>query len=100
MLSCMQTFLSSYRRLLVHTAHRRGAPATGGMAANIVRGAAAVEAVTRDKRREIEAGVDGFLIYDLALAAPCRQLWADMEKHQQQNLNSNIFERKFEVLAK
>ena len=87
-------------RLLVHTAHRRGAPATGGMAANIVTGAAAVEAVTRDKRREIEAGVDGFLIYDLALAAPCRQLWADMEKHQQQNLNSNIFERRLEVLAK
>ena len=46
-----------------------------------------VEAVTRDKRREIEAGVDGFLIYDLALAAPCRQLWADMEKTRQ-NLNS------------
>ena len=89
MLSCVQTFLSSYRRLLVHTAHRRGAPATGGMAANIVTGAAAVEAVTRDKRREIEAGVDGFLIYDLALAAPCRQLWADMEK-QLQNLNSKL----------
>ena len=90
MLSCVQTFLSSYRRLLVHTAHRRGAPATGGMAASIVTGAAAVEAVTRDKRREIEAGVDGFLIYDLALAGPCRQLWADMEK-QQHNLNSNFF---------
>ena len=86
----VQTFLSSYRRLLVHTAHRRGAPATGGMAASIVTGAAAVEAVTRDKRREIEAGVDGFLIYDLALAAPCRQLWADMEK-QQQNLNGKFF---------
>ena len=70
MLSCVQTFLSSYRRLLVNTAHRRGAPATGGMAASIVTGAAAVEAVTRDKRREIEAGVDGFLIYDLALAGP------------------------------
>ena len=36
------------------------------------------EAVIRDKRREIEAGVDGFLIYDLALAAPCRRLWAEM----------------------
>ena len=90
MLSCVQTFLSSYRRLLVHTAHRRGAPATGGMAASIVTGAAAVEAVTRDKRREIEAGVDGFLIYDLALAGPCRQLWADMEKKQRQNLNSKF----------
>ena len=68
-----QLFLSSYRRLLVATARARGAPATGGMAANIVTRAKEVEeAVIRDKRREIEAGVDGFLIYDLDLAAPCR----------------------------
>ena len=95
-----QVFLSSYRRLLVATARARGAPATGGMAANMVTREEVEEAVIRDKRREIEAGVDGFLIYDLALAAPCRQLWADMEKQRHQNLNSNIFERKFEVLEK
>ena len=71
-----QLFLSSYRRLLVATARVRGAPATGGMAANMVTGVTAAkeveEAVIRDKRREIEAGVDGFLIYDLSLAEPCR----------------------------
>ena len=71
-------FLSSYRRLLVATAGARGAPATGGMAANMVTTGKVEEAVIRDKRREIEAGVDGFLIYDLALVAPCRRLWAEM----------------------
>ena len=60
------------------TARARGAPATGGMAANMVTGAEVEEAVIRDKRREIEAGVDGFLIYDLALVTPCRRLWAEM----------------------
>ena len=74
-----QLFLSSYRRLLVSTARARGAPATGGMAANMVTGPEVEEAVISDKRREIEAGVDGFLIYDLALAAPCRRLWAEMK---------------------
>ena len=71
-----QLFLSSYRRLLVATARARGAPATGGMAANMITGVTGAkeveEAVIRDKRREIESGVDGFLIYDLALVAPCR----------------------------
>ena len=80
-------FLSSYRRLLVATARARGAPATGGMAASIVTGTGKVEAVIRDKRREIEAGVDGFLIYDLALAAPCRRLWAEMKKTRGQHLH-------------
>ena len=73
-------FLSSYRRLVVATAHGRGAPATGGMAANIVAGdEKIIESVLRDKRRELQAGVDGFLIYDTELAAPCRKLWAEMK---------------------
>ena len=72
-------FLSSYRQLLVATAHARGAPATGGMAANIVDTEDVIEAVVSDKRKEIAARVDGFLIYDLALAKPCRKLWAEMK---------------------
>ena len=55
----------------------RGAPATGGMAANIVTGPEVVENVIKDKKKEIEAGVDGFLIYDLKLAEPCRKLWQE-----------------------
>ena len=52
------------------------------MAANIVTSQEDVDAVIKDKRKEIEAGVDGFLIYDLALAAPCRQLWKEMNNFQ------------------
>ena len=75
-------FLSSYRHLVVATAHARGAPATGGMAANIVTAGEEkeeiIQSVLGDKRKEIRAGVDGFLIYDTQLAAPCRRLWAEM----------------------
>ena len=64
------------------TAHARGAPATGGMAANIVTAGEEreniIQSVIREKRKEIRAGVDGFLIYDTQLAAPCRKLWAEM----------------------
>ena len=73
-------FLSSYRQLLVATAHARGAPATGGMAASIINNQEDVDNVIKDKKKEIEAGVDGFLIYDLALATPCRQLWDKMKQ--------------------
>lgn len=73
-------FLSSYRQLLVATAHARGAPATGGMAAIIVDSQEDIDNVIKDKRKEIEAGVDGFLIYDLALVDPCRQLWTEMKE--------------------
>ena len=77
-------FLSSYRHLVVATAHARGAPATGGMAANIVTAEAenVIQSVLREKRKEIKAGVDGFLIYDTKLAAPCRRLWAEMRNHR------------------
>lgn len=47
------------------------------MAANIVTGPEVVENVIKDKKKEIEAGVDGFLIYDLKLAEPCRKLWQE-----------------------
>ena len=58
------------------------------MAANIVTSQEDVDAVIKDKRKEIEAGVDGFLIYDLALAAPCRQLWKEiMSNFQRGNDN-------------
>ena len=78
--SMEREFLSSYRKLVVATAHARGAPATGGMAANIIGGGEGdvVQSVLRDKRKEIMAGVDGFLIYDTQLAPACRRLWAEM----------------------
>jgi malate synthase A len=81
---CMEKpFLAAYLRLVVQAATRRGAPATGGMAAVVLeqepaRRAEQVAAVMAAKRREMEAGVAGFLVYDLGLVEPARQLWLEV----------------------
>ena len=60
-----QPFLRSYVELLIHTCHRRGVHAMGGMAAQIpIRNDAqaneeAMERVRQDKLREVRAGHDG-----------------------------------------
>jgi malate synthase A len=81
--SMERPFLDAYLRLVVQAAHARGAPATGGMAAVILapgetaRRAEQVAAVMAAKRREIAAGVAGFLVYDQGLVEPARRLWAE-----------------------
>jgi malate synthase len=71
--------MKSYVDLLIHTCHRRGAHAIGGMAAQIpiagdpTANAAAVERVRTDKLREARAGHDGTWIAHPALAAIARQ---------------------------
>jgi malate synthase len=58
-------FMRAYALLLVKTCHRRGAPAMGGMAAQIpikndpAANAAALEKVRQDKLREVTDGCDG-----------------------------------------
>jgi malate synthase len=60
-----KAFLEAYVRLLIHTCHRRGIHAMGGMAAQIpiksdpVANEQALDAVRRDKLREVRAGHDG-----------------------------------------
>ncbi len=60
-----QPFLASYVELLIHTCHRRGIHAMGGMAAQIpIRNDAqaneeAMQRVREDKLREVRAGHDG-----------------------------------------
>jgi len=60
-----QPFLRSYVELLIHTCHRRGIHAMGGMAAQIpIRNNSeanekAMERVRQDKLREVRAGHDG-----------------------------------------
>ncbi|HET6203051.1 MAG TPA: malate synthase A [Planctomycetota bacterium] len=60
-----QPFLRAYSLLLIRTCHRRGAPAMGGMAAQIPikgdpeRNRVAFEKVRADKRREARDGHDG-----------------------------------------
>ncbi|KAK2849575.1 hypothetical protein Q5P01_009409 [Channa striata] len=75
-------FLRSYMDLLVQTCHRRGALATGGMAALLLPHdplsdayASVLAKVTRLKLLEIKAGVDGFMVYDLSLIRPMQKLF-------------------------
>lgn len=75
-------FLRTYMDLLVQTCHRRGALATGGMAALLLPQDAhsdsyrtVLATVSRLKLLEIKAGVDGFMVYDLNLIEPMQQLF-------------------------
>ena len=66
-------FMRAYALLLVKTCHRRGAPAMGGMAAQIpikndpAANAAAMEKVRQDKLREVTDGCDGTWVAHPAL---------------------------------
>ncbi len=59
------SFMTAYSNLVVHTCHKRGIHAMGGMAAQIpirddaAANASAMEKVYQDKRREVAAGHDG-----------------------------------------
>ncbi|XP_063046585.1 malate synthase-like [Engraulis encrasicolus] len=75
-------FLRSYMDLLVQTCHRRGALATGGMAALLLPPdtdsalySTVMQTVTRLKLLEIKAGVDGFMVYDMDLIEPMQKLF-------------------------
>ncbi|KAG9272263.1 hypothetical protein AMEX_G13231 [Astyanax mexicanus] len=92
-------FLRSYMDLLVQTCHRRGALATGGMAALLLPGdrqsdlyKTVVTTVTRLKLLEIQAGVDGFMVYDLDLIEPMQNLFRaySQGENQLQQLRDDI----------
>ncbi|XP_055625088.1 malate synthase-like [Toxorhynchites rutilus septentrionalis] len=78
-----QLFLKNYMRLLIHICHKRGALATGGMAAKVLpygkNTNSLVDEITKGvekmKLKEIEAGVDGFLVYDLRIVDAMNDLW-------------------------
>ena len=40
-----------------------------------------IDKVVAAKRKEIEAGVEGFMVYDLGLVQPCRQLWSSSPRY-------------------
>ncbi|XP_059377752.1 malate synthase-like [Carassius carassius] len=85
-------FLHSYMDLLVQTCHRRGALATGGMAALLLPREkesdlykTVLRTVTRLKLLEIKAGVDGFMVYDMDLIEPMQKLF-QLHSHGQNQL--------------
>lgn len=80
-------FMRNYALLLVKTCHRRGAPAMGGMAAQIpikndpAANEAAMEKVRQDKLREVTDGCDGTWVAHPALVPIAREIF---DKHMPQ----------------
>jgi malate synthase len=76
-----QPFLRSYVELLIHTCHKRGIHALGGMAAQIpIRNnpqanEQALERVRQDKLREVRAGHDGTWVAHPGLVAIARSVF-------------------------
>src|SRR6185436_18533658 len=80
-------FMRAYALLLVKTCHRRGAPAMGGMAAQIpikndpAANEAALEKVRQDKLREVTDGCDGTWVAHPALVPVAKEVF---DKHMPQ----------------
>ncbi|XP_052860500.1 uncharacterized protein LOC128267655 [Anopheles cruzii] len=90
-----QPFLRNYMRLLVNVCHKRNALATGGMAAKVLPSGKEklelsdehiIEAVKLAKSVEIDAGGDGFIIYDLRMVGAINELW-EQKIHTDNQLN-------------
>lgn len=83
-------FMKSYVDLLIHTCHRRGIHAMGGMAAQIpikddpVANEAALEKVRQDKRREVMAGHDGTWVAHPGLVPVAKEIFDTHMKHAHQ----------------
>lgn len=82
-------FLKQYTLLVIKTCHARGAPATCGMSALLNENYTVVEQVKLAKKREIEMGADGFLVYDDTLVPYLNRLWNEGCKHPNQ-INKQI----------
>jgi len=80
-------FMRAYALLLVKACHRRGAPAMGGMAAQIpikndpLANEAALDKVRQDKLREVTDGCDGTWVAHPALVPIAREVF---DKHMPQ----------------
>jgi malate synthase len=80
-------FMRAYALMLVKTCHRRGAPAMGGMAAQIpikndpAANEAAMEKVRQDKLREVTDGCDGTWVAHPALVPIAKEIF---DKHMPQ----------------
>ncbi|XP_026736470.1 uncharacterized protein LOC113500024 [Trichoplusia ni] len=93
-------FLNSYLRLVVSTCHARGAPATGGMAASMLKpgsdgtdreSKAIITKILTAKTKEIENGVDGFMVYDSRVVPYVNELW------KKSGATPNQISRQFDV---
>jgi malate synthase len=84
-------FLKAYTNLLVHTCHKRGAHAIGGMSAfipnrkNPTLNERALEKVREDKLREISEGFDGTWVAHPDLVPIAREIFEMAAKERKQN---------------
>ena len=93
-----QPFLKTYSELLIHTCHRRGAHAMGGMAAQVpiagdeAANLRALERVRSDKVREVGAGHDGTWVAHPALIPLAREVFDTwmLGAHQQFVLRGDV----------
>ncbi len=99
-----QPFLRSYVELLIHTCHKRGIHAMGGMAAQIpirnnpTANDEAMERVRQDKLREVRAGHDGTWVAHPGLVPVAKAVFDEYMKEANQiqppaTLNSRITEQ-------
>ena len=85
-----QPFLRSYVELLIHTCHKRGIHAMGGMAAQIpirnnpVANNEAMERVRQDKLREVRAGHDGTWVAHPGLVSLAKAVFDEHMKQPNQ----------------
>jgi malate synthase len=83
-------FMRAYALLLVKTCHRRGAPAMGGMAAQIpikndpAANQAAIDKVRADKLREVTDGCDGTWVAHPGLVPVAKQVFDEHMPHPNQ----------------
>ena len=99
-------FLAAYVDLLIHTCHRRGIHAMGGMAAQIPikndaeANAKAMEKVRADKLREVKAGHDGTWVAHPGLVAVAREVFDEYmpQPNQISNLRSDVHETAEDLL--
>ena len=101
-------FMRAYTDLLVHTCHRRGAHAIGGMAAFVpdrrdpVATATALEKVQADKEREAADGFDGSWVAHPDLVPTCRDVFAralGSKDDQRERIRPEVRVRPEELLA-
>jgi malate synthase len=96
-------FMRAYALLLVKTCHRRGAPAMGGMAAQIpikndpAANEAAIEKVRQDKLREVTDGCDGTWVAHPGLVPVAKQVFdqhmPQPNQYTRQRLDVNVTAR-------
>jgi malate synthase len=97
-LAMTQPFLRAYSELLIHTCHKRGALALGGMAAQIpiagdeAANETALARVRADKEREAGAGHDGTWVAHPALIPIAREIFDTRmpQANQLENLRGDV----------